>query len=85
MVYLVNYDTYTIIPETTGTIQNGDTLFDLELNIFDQASNAATKITLNPSDLQAFTGKSVKIRCLEPGATIPAYVVPFVVRKVQKC
>lgn len=82
MTYLADYDTYTKIAETTGTIQNGDTLFDLELKIFDPPTSETARFMLNPGDIQAFADKEIYIRCLEPKEKIRANVVPFIVHEV---
>ena len=82
MQYLADCDTYTKIAETSGTIQNGDTIFDLELKIFDQPTSETARFMLNPGDIQAFTDKEIYIRCLEPGEKIRANVVSFIVREV---
>lgn len=82
MQYLADCDTYTKIAETTGTIQNGDTLFDLELKIFDPPTSETARFRLNPGDMQAFTDKEIYLRCLEPNEKIRANVVPFIVHEV---
>lgn len=79
MVFFADYDTYTRIAETTGTIQNGDTIFDLELKITDLSTSETGTFTLNPLDTQAFTDKEISVRCLEQGGKIPVRVVPFVI------
>lgn len=82
MQYLADYDTYTKIAETTGTIQNADTIFDLELKIFDPPTSETARFMLNPGDIQPFAGKEIYIRCLEPNEKIRANVVSFFISKV---
>lgn len=77
MYYLADYDSYTEVAETTGTIQNGDTIFDMELRVINLPTSDTATLKLNPGDTQVFVDKKIYIRCLEEGKKIPARVVPI--------
>lgn len=81
MIYLVD-DTYTKIAETTGTIQNGDTIYDLEINAYELATSDTWRFTLNPHDSEIFVDTEISVRCKEQGEKILARVVPFILLKV---
>ena len=81
MTYSAWNDTYTEITETTGTIQNNDTIFDLELKILDLSTSETAIIALNPRDSITFANQKIFIRCREPEKKILARVVPFIATK----
>lgn len=81
MLYMANYDAYTKIAETAGTIQNTDTLFGLELKVDlnNPSRHEVYTSTLHPRELQTFDlspypKAELSIRCLDEDGKIPVLV-----------
>lgn len=80
--YLANYDSWTKIAESFGTIQNADALCDLGLKVEwnNPPDNDVWNSTLHPRELQPFdlrpyADAELFIRCLDRGRNCPARVI----------
>lgn len=82
MRYLVD-NSFTSIPETTGTIQNIDTIFAAEISFNDASTTETALVTLYPRQMINFTNKTVRARCKEEGKRIELRVVTSIVRGVN--
>lgn len=75
MTYQVNSDSWTKITETSGTIQNLDGLYTVELT----NDTLSGGIWLGVKQKITFSNTDIYLRCIGDDATASVVVVPFIV------
>lgn len=83
MRYTVEYDSFTKLAETTGTIQNADTILDVEVNIGESPYTETLTLTLPPLQTLNFVNQEISVRCAEKGGRAQVRVVDFIARRIK--
>lgn len=75
MDYQVNSDSWTKISETSGTIQNVDSDYNVEMT--NDTLNSG--IIIYPHQKHTFSSSNIYLRCTEKKENVTVRVVPFIV------